>query len=69
MTKPPTTLLEVERALAEQDATLEAAYRALIARGEGAVDIPAREVERIAAVCRAPAPRAAARPPRGGIHC
>ncbi len=68
MNHPTPTLLEIQRTLAEQDATLRAACSALAEHG-GLVSVPTAIVERFAEVCQAiPVPRGAAKR-AGGIRC
>jgi hypothetical protein len=66
----PTTLLDIERALAEQDRHLDDAYRALAEPGRArAVELPAGAIERLEQACGAgPRPRVERRPPNG-IRC
>jgi hypothetical protein len=54
MTKPTMTLAEIERALAEQDRSLEAACRGLAEKGgPSAVRLAGDVVERLELVCTA----------------
>ncbi|HEY4015416.1 MAG TPA: hypothetical protein VGM06_18855 [Polyangiaceae bacterium] len=50
MAKPTTTLADIERVLSAQDADLQAAHRALVARvgGAGTISVPQASLDRIA---------------------
>jgi hypothetical protein len=70
MRKPTMTLQDIQRALAEQDCHLKAAYRALTDPSRDAsLTLHAGAFARLADACEAtPAPRNALNP-HGGIRC